>query len=134
MNWRNLWTPLVGTVAIIAAYRSYGWMGVAGVVGGLVMWLLLHFNRTMAVLRRSANRPMGYVDSAVMLNARLRKGDTLLHVMAMTRSLGNLQSEEGVQPETYRWSDAGGSHVTCEFSHGRLVSWVLWRPEPATTP
>ena len=134
MNWRNLWLPLAGTIAVIAAYQSYGWMGVAAVGGGLLMWLLLHFNRTMAVLRKAADRPIGHVGSAVMLNARLRTGVTLLHVVALTRSLGALQSEQEAQPEVYRWTDAGGSHVTCEFRNGRLVSWVLWRPETTATP
>ena len=31
---------------------------------------------------------MGYVGSAVMLNARLKPGVNLMHVMAMTQSLG----------------------------------------------
>ena len=66
--------PLVGTVVVIAAQQMYGWMGVAVVAGGLLMWLLLHFNRTMAVLRKAADRPIGHVGSAVMLNARLRTG------------------------------------------------------------
>ncbi|TCP15425.1 hypothetical protein EV674_12412 [Simplicispira metamorpha] len=126
--------PLVGTVVVIAAQQMYGWMGVAVVAGGLLMWLLLHFNRTMAVLRKAADRPIGHVGSAVMLNARLRTGVTLLHVVALTRSLGALQSEQEAQPEVYRWTDAGGSHVTCEFRNGRLVSWVLWRPETTATP
>ena len=65
-----------------------------------------------------------------MLNARLRKGGTLMHVIAMTRALGALQSRENEQPEVYRWTDAGGSHVTCEFLHGRLTRWTLVRPSP----
>jgi hypothetical protein len=103
-------------------------MGVAGMAGLLVMWLLLHFTRLMAVLKKAADRPMGHVDSAVMLNARLRAGASLMHVIAMTRALGALQSPENVQPEVYRWTDAGGSHVTCEFRQGRLTAWTLVRP------
>ena len=129
MNWRNAWVPLVGAVLVVASYRAYGWMGVAGMATLLVMWLLLHFTRLMAVLKKAAKRPIGHVDSAVMLNARLRTGVTLMHVVAMTRSLGELQSPEHVQPEVYRWTDAGGSHVTCEFRNGRLAGWSLVRPE-----
>lgn len=131
MNWRNAWVPLVGAVLVVAAYRAYGWMGVAVAVSFLVMWLLLHFTRLMAVLRKAADSPIGHVASAVMLNARLRSGVTLMHVIAMTRALGALQSHENEQPEVYRWTDAGGSHVTCEFRHGRLVSWTLHRPAAA---
>lgn len=130
MNWRNAWAPLVGAVLVVVSFRAYGWMGVAAAAGFLVMWLLLHFTRLMAILKKAADRPIGHVDSAVMLNARLRKGVTLMHVVAMTRSLGAPQSPENVQPELYRWTDAGGSHVTCEFRHGRLTDWTLIRPAP----
>ena len=134
MNWRNAWVPLVGAVLVVASYRAYGWMGVAGMAALLVMWLLLHFTRLMAVLKKAADRPIGHVDSAVMLNARLRTGVTLMHVVAMTRSRGVLQSPENAQPEVYRWTDAGGSHVTCEFRQGRLTVWSLVRPLAGEDP
>lgn len=134
MNWRNAWVPLLGTVLVLASYRAYGWMGVAAAVGFLVMWLLLHFTRLMAILRRAADHPVGYVGSAVMLNAKLRKGMALMHVVAMTRSLGCLQSPENMQPEVYCWTDGSGSHVTCEFHHGRLAAWKLVRPVHLESP
>ena len=92
------------------------------------MWILLHFTRALQVLKRAADRPMGHVASAVMLNAKLRKGVSLLHVIAMTKSLGLLQSEKDAQPEVFRWTDTGQSHVTCEFHGGKLTSWTLFRP------
>ena len=95
------------------------------------MWLLLHFTRMMQVLKRAANRPVGFVDSAVMLNAKLRPGVTLLHVVALTRSLGELRSPKARQPELYRWTDGSGSWVECEFHAGKLKRWTLERP--ATT-
>jgi hypothetical protein len=58
------------------AYRAYGWPGIAIAVTGIVMWMLLHFTRMMKVLKRAGNRPIGFVDSAVMLNAKLRPGLT----------------------------------------------------------
>ena len=66
-----------------------GLPGVALAVGGIVMWMLLHFTRLMRVLQGAANRPVGYCDSAVMLNAKLKTGVTLMHVIAMTRALGS---------------------------------------------
>jgi len=102
MNFRRFLVPLGGAILIVAAYRSFGWQGVALVSGALVLYLLLHFNRTMAVLRRAADRPIGTVASAVMLNAKLRKGVTLLHVIALTRGLGELRSPKDTQPELYR--------------------------------
>lgn len=128
MNFQKILLPL-GCVALLAgAYHFYGWRGVAVALGALVMWLLLHFNRTMQVLRRAANRPIGYVDSAVMLNAKLRPGVTLLHVVAMTQSLGALQSPKDSEPELYRWTDGTQSHVTGEFHGGKLKTWELVRP------
>jgi len=118
-----------GIAALVwVAHDQAGWQGVALVAGGIVMWLLLHFNRTMQVLKRAADRPIGYVESAVMLNAKLKPGVNLLHVMAMTRSMGEQVSPKDQQPEVFRWKDDSDSHVTCEFVNGRLAKWGLWRP------
>lgn len=130
MQFQKILVPVGGVVLVAAAYRAYGWGGVAVVVGGLVMWLLLHFTRMMQVLKRAADRPVGYVGSAVMLNAKLRPGFTLLHVVAMTRALGELISVKDQQPELFRWTDGTQSFVTCEFVGGKLVKWELVRPEP----
>ena len=123
--------PLVILGAGVLAYRSFGWPGIAAVVTMLVFGMLLHFSRMMQVLKRAANRPIGYVDSAVMLNAKLKPGVTLLHVVAMTRALGELKSVKDQQPELYRWTDGTESHVTCEFFGGKLVKWAMVRPAQA---
>jgi hypothetical protein len=128
MNLRNILVPVGLVILVVMGFRSYGWMGVAAVGGGVLMWALLHFTRLMNVLRKAADRPIGHVGSAVMLNARLQAGVSLMHVVAMTRSLGALQSPENQQPEFYRWTDGTRSHVTCEFHNGKLVKWVLERP------
>ncbi len=129
MNLRNIFVPAGVIGLVLVGYASAGWPGVAAVVGGLVMWALLHFTRLMNVMKKAANRPMGYVGSAVMLNARLKPGVNLMHVMAMTQSLGERLSAENVQPEVYRWTDGTRSHVTCEFANGRLQKWTLERPQ-----
>ena len=131
MQLQKYLVPLASAVGLVAAYQAYGWAGVAIAGGALVMWLLLHFTRMMTVLQRAAKRPVGFVDSAVMLNAKLRPGVTLLHMVAMTRSLGELLSAKDVQPEVYRWTDGTQSHVTCQLVGGRLQSWTLERPSPA---
>ncbi|MGE0351097.1 glycerate kinase [Hydrogenophaga sp.] len=123
---------LAGCAALLyMSHRAYGWPGLAAAGGGLLMWLLLHFTRLMTILQRAAHRPIGYVDSAVMLNAKLRPGVTLMHVVAMTRSLGERLSDENVQPEVYRWRDNGDSFVTADFQDGKLQRWKLDRPAPA---
>ena len=99
------------------------------------MWALLHFTRLVNVMKKAAKRPIGYVGSAVMLNARLAEGVNLMHVVAMTQALGELLSAEGADPEIYRWTDGTRSHVTCEFRQGKLVKWTLERPPAdADTP
>ena len=131
MQFQKFLVPIGGLVLLGFAYRGYGWPGVALVAGAIVMFLLMHFNRTMQVLKRAANKPIGYVASAVMLNAKLKKGVTLMHVMAMTRSLGELRSPKDEQPELYRWTDGGLSYVDAVFLGGKLQSWELIRPVAA---
>jgi len=134
MNYRNILVPL-GLIALIyLAHDSMGWQGVAAVVGGILMWLLLYFTRLMTVMRRAASRPIGYVGSAVMLNAKLKPKVSLMHVVAMTRALGERVSAEGQNPEIYRWTDGTDSHVTCEFVGGRLMTWTLVRPVAKEPP
>jgi hypothetical protein len=124
-------TFILVATAFAVAYTYYKWPGVAIVATGLVTWALLHFSRMMQVLKRTADRPIGYVASAVMLNAKLQKGKTLMHVIAMTKALGELLSVKDAQPEMFRWTDGTKSHVTCTFLNGKLQSWELFRPEPA---
>jgi hypothetical protein len=130
MNFNKLLAPLAIVVFTIGAWQAFQWAGIALAAGGVVMWVLLHFTRMVSILKKAANRPIGHVDSAVMLNAKLQKGATLMHVIAMTRSLGALQSDKDTQPEVYRWTDASESHVTATFMGGKLTEWTLERPAP----
>jgi len=102
---------------------------VAAVAGGLVLWMLLHFTRLMTVMQRAARRPIGHVDSAVMLNSRLHAGQPLVGVIGLARALGELISPEGEQPEVYRWTDPGGASVQARFADGKLKDWGFQRPE-----
>jgi hypothetical protein len=129
MNFRRIVVPIAGAVLVAYAWRTWGWSGVALVLGGIVMWMLLHFTRMTQVLKRAAGRPIGSVGSAVMLNAKLKPGLTLLHVIGLTRALGEQVSPKDVQPEVFRWTDASDSRVTCEFANGKLARWKLERPE-----
>ena len=129
MNLRNILVPIGLIVLMIAAYQSASWPGVAAVAGGIIMWGLLHFTRLMSIMKKASNRPIGYVGSAVMLNVKLKPKVSLMHVVAMTRSLGERLSEDGQHPEIYRWTDGTNSSVTCEFVNGRLMKWELQRPQ-----
>jgi len=128
MKLQQVWIPVAAVAGLAYGYHALDWMGFFLVLGGLVMWALLHFTRMVKVLERAAKRPIGLVDSAVMLNAKLKTGVNLMHVMALTRSLGELASLKDEQPEVYRWHDNSASVVTCVFQDGRLQSWTLERP------
>jgi hypothetical protein len=135
MKLQQIGIPVAAVAGLAYGYHALEWMGFFLVLGGLVMWALLHFTRLVKVLERAANRPIGHVDSAVMLNAKLKTGVNLMHVIALTRSLGELTSPKDEQPEIYRWRDNSASLVTCVFQDGRLQSWALERPsgaEPTT--
>ncbi|HSW17498.1 MAG TPA: glycerate kinase [Ramlibacter sp.] len=134
MNWKRILVPIAALIVIGAAWRAYGLGGLAVATGVMVMWALLHFNRLMHVLRQASDRPIGHVASAVMLNAKLRPGVTLLHVMALTKAIGEQLSPKDEEPEVYRWTDQGGSQVTCEFAGGKLARWKLERPEQPVEP
>lgn len=128
MNLQRIAVPLLVIGLLAFAARQYGWAGFFAVSGGLVFWLLLHWTRLLTVMQRAAKRPIGHVDSAVMFNARLKPGVNLMHVIAMTRSLGERLSAEGEDPERYRWTDNGGSTVTVTLQAGRVSAWEMQRP------
>jgi hypothetical protein len=131
MNFSRFLIPIGVVLFVAGAWQQYQWAGVAVASGAVVMWILLHFTRMVTVLSRAANRPVGHVGSAVMLNAKLKKGVNLMHVIAMTKSLGQRLSAENTQPEVFKWTDQGESFVTCTFKDGKLTEWAMTRPDPA---
>ena len=69
-----------------------------------------------------------------MLNAKLKPGMPLLNVIGLARALGERLSEEGAEPEIYRWTDGGASFVLCDFVGGRLHRWKMERPAQDEAP
>ena len=114
----------LAAAAVIAGYFSYGWPGVALAFTVIVFWLLLQFSRALRTMQRAGRSPVGQVDSAVMLNSKLRAGMTMLEILPLTGSLA--RPVEGME-ETFRWSDKGGAGVRLEFANCRLKSWTLER-------
>ena len=132
MTTQRILTLVVAIALGAGAWRAGGWAGVALLASGLVLWFMLNYTRLLTIMKRAADRPIGYVGSAVMLNGKLKPRMALLHVVGLTRALGERLSPEGTEPEVYRWRDPGDSHVTAEFEGGRLARWRLERPaEPA---
>ena len=121
----------LAVVAVAVGYTSYGWPGVALAVSVIAFWLLLQFSRALRVMRTAADRPVGHVDSAVMLQSRLQAGMSLAQVIKLTRSLGE---KRGDAPESYAWRDAGGDEVIVEMKDGRLSRFQLQRVAVEAAP
>ena len=121
--------PMLGwflaVAALAAGWRAYGWPGVALALTVVAFWLLLQFNRAVRVMKNAGSSPVGHVDSAVMLNAKLRSGMPMIKVVTLTRSLGRRVAQNA---ETFIWTDAGGCDVVVTFDRGRTKTWMLNRP------
>ena len=125
-------SPILGwalaAITVFLGWRVYGAAGIAMAVSVIVFWLLLQYSQTIRAMRRAGEAPVGSIDSAVMLNARLRRGLTMLQLIGMTHSLG--RKDDGAQgdAEHFEWADAGGSAVRVRLERGRLSTWELQRP------
>jgi len=118
----------LAAVAVIASYWAYGWQGMLAALTLVVFWLLLQFSQALRAMRTAAARPVGFVDNAVMLHARLRRGMRLVDIIGLTRSLGEKLSDD---PESYVWRDAAGDSVVVDLPGGRCSHWRLERAAAA---
>ena len=126
----NMWIGWVLALAVLAlGFVQYGWRGALLGLTVVVFWLLLQFNRAVRVMRNAGQAPVGYVESAVMLNAKLKPGMRMLDIVTLTRSLGQRLEGAGDAPgaERWRWRDAGGASVEVEMQRGRCRRWTLAR-------
>lgn len=118
--------------AVVVGYLSYGWPGLVLAFTVIVFWLLLQFSRALRAMRDASGRPVGQVDNAVMLHARLRVGQRLIDVLKLTRSLGMPQPtgpdvQLNAATEHFVWADAAGDRVEVRLHHGRVTGWQLLR-------
>ena len=124
-------------LALGLGYATYGWPGVALALTVIIFWLLLQFTRAVRVLREAASRPVGTVDNAVMLHAKLHAGMRLPQILKLTRSLGKNADGEvrgtagnASTEESFAWADGAGDSVHVQLREGRLVTWTLHRSMP----
>ncbi len=120
----------LAAAAVAAGWFAYGWPGVALAATVIVFWLLLQFNRAVRVMRRAGTAPVGHVDSAVMLHAKLRPGMTLMEMLPLAGSLGEVVGEPAA--ESFCWRDGSGRRLDVQFKQGRLVKWELGQPTAPT--
>jgi hypothetical protein len=116
---------MLAGLALVVGWIGWRWQGVVLAVTVIAFWLTLQFSRAMRVMRRASSTPVGYVDSAVMLNARLRRGMALWEVITLARSLGRPVERDA---DRFVWSDPGGAEVRIVMRRGRLREWELVRP------
>ena len=113
-----------------AAWQAYGVAGLAFAASAIVFWLLLQFNRAVRVMKNAGASPVGHVPSAVMFNATLKSGMTMLQIVTKTKCLGR---KLGKDEDDWAWGDDGGNEVHLHFERGRLGRWQLRRPDDAAT-
>ena len=122
----NAWVgAILAVLAVASGWTFYRWQGVVLAFTIIAFWFLLQFNRAVRVMRSAQGAPVGHVPSAVMMNAKLHEGMSMMQVVTLTRSLGTRQ---GDGDDVWRWADADGSHVTLHFRRGKLQRWQLERP------
>jgi hypothetical protein len=131
--------PVIGwalaAVALAVGWLQWGWQGVLLAFTVIVFWLLLQFSRALRVLRNAGRAPVGEVPNAVMLHAKLQRGQRLPQILKVTNSLGRKIADD---PETFEWRDGGGDAVRVELRAGKLERWSLQRAvvddAPAAAP
>lgn len=123
MNPFFVWAIALGALA--GGWYRFGAAGLALAGSVFAFWLLMQFNRSVKVLRSVADAPVGHVDSAVMLHAKLNVGLSMQKIVVLAQSLGRHLSDE---PQTWAWEDTSGARLQIVFVKGRCTSWALLRP------
>jgi len=121
----KLFGVALALAALVMGGLLFGWKGVILALSVIVFWLLMQFSRLLRVMKMAGSAPVGHVDSAVMLNSKLRAGLKLVDLIPLTHSLGEKIASA---PETYRWTDPGGVSVELVMQDGLLARWTLIRP------
>ncbi|MDE2397359.1 MAG: hypothetical protein KGM91_18145 [Burkholderiales bacterium] len=115
----------IGALAWLGAGAvGWGWRGFALAFTVLVTAMMLQVTRIVLVMKAVAGRPLGRVDSVLMLQSRLEAGMKLERVVQLAGSLGRALDEQGM---AFAWADAGGDRLVVRLDAGRVASWALER-------
>jgi hypothetical protein len=118
---------LVGA-AVLAGWWTWGRQGLILALTLLVFWMLLQFRRATRALQNAARRPIGRIDSVVMMQARLEPGQQMAEVLQISGSLGIQQGGR----DDWLWTDAAGNDIVVSFRRGILIRWAIARAETDT--
>ncbi|MFM2065911.1 MAG: hypothetical protein RLZZ584_820 [Pseudomonadota bacterium] len=113
---------LIGA-AVLAGWWAWGWQGLVLAFTLIVFWMLLQFRRATRALQNAARRPMGRIDSVVMMQSRLEPGMQMAEVLQLSGSLG---IQQGGRDE-WLWSDAAGNDIVVTFRRGIVIRWAIAR-------
>jgi hypothetical protein len=115
----------LAALALVVGYWSYGGPGVVLALTVIAFWSILQFSRALRALRQAGQAPVGQVASAVMLHAKLQRGQRLVDVLRLSGSLGVKLSDP--PQERFEWRDVAGDAVEVELVNGRVNGWTLKR-------
>jgi len=132
---------LLAAAVVAVGGWQYGWQGVVMAASIIVFWMLLQFNRSVRAMKLASGRPVGLIENAVMLQAKVRPGMSLIQVLPLTRSLGErlpLAADDPPDSERYAWRDQSGDAVVVMLVSGKVTDVVLQRAaaagDSASTP
>jgi hypothetical protein len=117
---------LVGA-AVLAGWWAWGWQGLILALTLIVFWLLLQFRRATRALHNAARRPIGQVDSVVMMQSRLEPGMQMAELLQISGSLG---LQQGGRDE-WLWADAAGNEILVTLRRAVVIRWAIGRPDGA---
>lgn len=116
--------------AVIYGWWAHGWQGLALAVCAAAVWAWLQFRRDRRLLEAAGARPVGRIDSVVMMQAHLAHGMQMPEVVALAGCLGHRYSAQ----DEWQWTDALGNEIVVTFRRGVVVRWAVARNEAAPTP
>lgn len=124
--YQKLFNVILAGAAIVAGWRSMGWLGVILAITLICTWMILQFNRATRQMRHVADRPKGMVDSVVTLQSRLAHGMSMSDVLAISKSLG--QRVSGTNGD-WMWRDSYGNQIVVTFRRDGVTRWAATRTE-----
>jgi len=120
------WAALA-VAGMVVAGGFGGWQAVVFGMTLVVTLLVVEILKVLKLMRRVEKAPVGRVENAVMLQARLKPGLSLTDLLKLTGCLGRKLDLPG---PAYAWEDDAGDRVEVTLAKGRLASWQLRRAEP----
>jgi hypothetical protein len=125
LTWKQPLNGLLAGCAVLVGWWTYGWRGLVLALTVIAFWLLLEFNRTMRLMQNAAKRPMGHIDSVVMMQSKMTHGLNMQEVIRLAGSLGLKYGDQ----DDWQWTDPAGHQIVVSFRRGVVVRWAIARAD-----